>query len=51
MRTKTVGLYLKLSVDERKMVDEPRDEYAINISQAIRVFLKQTLKRERRTKQ
>ena len=51
MKTKTVGLYLKLSPEEKKMVEELRDTYAINVSQAFRVFLKQTLERERKVKQ
>jgi len=43
MKTKTIGLYLKLSLEEKKMVEELREKYAINISQAFRVFLRKML--------
>jgi antitoxin component of RelBE/YafQ-DinJ toxin-antitoxin module len=47
MKTKTVGLYLKVSEDEKKMVDELRDKYAVNISQAFRLFLRSMIESKR----
>ena len=37
---KTTGLYIKLSTDEAKLVECLREEHAVNISQAVRNFLK-----------
>lgn len=51
MKNKTIGLYLKLSFDDKKIVDELRSKYAINISQAFRLFLEQTLDRERKSRE
>ena len=37
------GFYMNLSVEDRLIINKLQEEYAINISQAFKIFLKQML--------
>jgi hypothetical protein len=42
---KFIGFFISLSAEDRAVVDELKDKYAVNIAQAFRIFLKDMLKR------
>ena len=44
-RPKKDGFFIDLSVTDRQIVDTLKDQYAVNISQAFRIFLKDMLKK------
>lgn len=39
------GFYMNISIEEREIIDKLQEEYAINISQAFKLFLKQMLEK------
>ena len=43
MKEKKIGLYVKLTSDDKKVVEELRNRFAINISQFIRTALRDKL--------
>jgi len=48
MKTKTEkreGFYMNINSEERELINKLQGQYAINISQAFKLFLKQMLER------
>jgi len=39
------GFYMNINSEERNIIDKLQEEYAMNISQAFKLFLKRTLER------
>jgi len=39
------GFYMNITMEERNMINKLQEQYALNISQAFKLFLKQTLER------
>lgn len=47
MKTKSEkrdGFYMNVTPEERKVIEELRENHAINLSQAFKIFLKQMLR-------
>jgi hypothetical protein len=44
-KQKRDGFYMNVTSEERKIVERLHDDYAINLSQAFKIFLKQMLER------
>jgi hypothetical protein len=42
---KREGFYMNINSEERKTIDRLQEQYAINISQAFKLFLKQLLEK------
>jgi hypothetical protein len=42
-RPKQDGFFMNLTSEDRKILDELKDKYAVNIAQAFRIFLKDML--------
>ena len=42
---KRLGLYVRLSPNEKLIIDKLKNEYSLNISQMIKNFLKKTFER------
>lgn len=43
-KQKRDGFYMNVTLDERKVIENLRNNYAINLSQSFKLFLKQMLK-------
>lgn len=44
--TKRDGFYMNLSVEDRLIINKLQEQYAINVSQAFKIFLKQMLDKQ-----
>ena len=45
------GFYMNVTPAERAMIEELKSDYAINLSQAFKLFLKQMLEKQKGIKQ
>jgi hypothetical protein len=54
MKTKTNlkrdGFYMNLTTGDRQIINRLQEEYAINVSQAFKIFLKQMLDKQEKIK-
>jgi len=44
--SKRDGFYMNLSVEDRQIINKLQEQYAINVSQAFKIFLKQMLDKQ-----
>lgn len=44
-KQKRSGFYMNVTVEERKMIEELMNQYAINLSRSFKIFLKQMVEK------